>query len=824
MRIEMMQAMTNSSFTRQWLDTAIAAPSQPPPRVTLRSQGWGQLEYGTSIAGAKPCLAGQRFDHGLGTHADSEIVVTPGTGAARFQASVGIDDNPDTRGYCEAKLVFTVSADGTELWCSRELGVEDEPDQVDVAVPADARELVLAVTSVSGGVGRTHADWAEAQLVSTDGTTWVLGQAPLPTAPPVDFLCDGKPLAELLPGWTRSAGEAVERDGLTVHPVTWRDPASGLELRLEAKTSADFPVVEWVPYLKNTGSEESPLIENIQSLSGHWCGGNSISLHRSRGSGSCLEDFQYQSAPLPLGATESMKSGDGYWKGGGGRSSHEWLPFFNLQDGDGGVIVAIGWTGQWVAEFAHGENGLVEMRAGMEKTRLRLHPGEEIRLPGIFLLFWEGDRLDGHNLLRRYMRAHHSPSVEGEPVQGPISAPHWGSRPTTHHLDRIATYAAEGLDFEYYWIDAQWFGQPDETSDWQKQAGDWQINTAHHPEGLRPISDAANRAGMKFLLWVEPERAVCGTPITLEHPEWFLGEHTPGANLLVDFSQPEARRWVIETVAGIIEENGVACYRQDFNMDPLPYWRAADEPDRQGMHEIRHIEGLYAFWDELLERFPNLLIDNCASGGRRLDYEMASRSIPLWRSDFQCEAESHDPIGSQVQGMGLAHWLPLSGTGTNTHPGDTYSVRSALAAGITFQVTELFKGDIGSDYPFDWLRRMLAEHRRFRPLCHGDYYPLANTTPSTDHWAAYQFHRPDLGQGCVVAFRRPGCRYSSADLPLRGLDPAAEYELEDADTGRRWRQTGADLMDQGLAITIDEQRGSSLIFYEAIEQNAEEER
>jgi hypothetical protein len=92
---------------------------------------------------------------------------------------------------------------------------------------------------------------------------------------------------------------------------------------------------------------------------------------------------------------------------------------------------------------------------------------------------------------------------------------------------------------------------------------------------------------------------------------------------------------------------------------------------------------------------------------------------------------------------------------------------------------------------------------------------IAGTTPSTDQWAAYQFHRPDLGQGCVVAFRRPGCHYSAAEFPLRGVDPDAAYELEDADTGRRWRQTGADLMDRGLAITIDEQRGSSLVFCQA---------
>ena len=210
----MTRSAIDSVFSDQWLDTAIANSGHTPPRVTLRRQGWGQLEYGTSLAGAKPCLAGRCFDHGLGTHADSEIVVTPGTGAARFQASVGIDDSPDTRGHCEAALVFTVSADGTELWRSRELRVEDDPDRVDIALPAGADELVLGVTSVAGGIARTHADWAEAQLVDEDGTTWILGQPPLPAGPPVDFRYDGQPLAEILPQWDCNAGEAEEPIGV----------------------------------------------------------------------------------------------------------------------------------------------------------------------------------------------------------------------------------------------------------------------------------------------------------------------------------------------------------------------------------------------------------------------------------------------------------------------------------------------------------------------------------------------------------------------------------------------------------------------------------
>ena len=101
----------NPNFASQWLNAIGGDPQSAAPQVTLRRQGWGQLEYGTSLAGAKPFLAGRRFDHGLGTHADSEIMVTPVAATSRFQATVGIDDNPNTRGHCEAALVFTVSAD-----------------------------------------------------------------------------------------------------------------------------------------------------------------------------------------------------------------------------------------------------------------------------------------------------------------------------------------------------------------------------------------------------------------------------------------------------------------------------------------------------------------------------------------------------------------------------------------------------------------------------------------------------------------------------------------------------------------------------------------
>ena len=96
---------------------------------------------------------------------------------------------------------------------------------------------------------------------------------------------------------------------------------------------------------------------------------------------------------------------------------------------------------------------------------------------------------------------------------------------------------------------------------------------------------------MKFLLWVEPERAIWGTPITREHPEWFLGEQKPGCSLLLNIGIPEARD-VTDLISNLITQIGIDCFREDFNIDPLPFWRACDTEDRQGMTEIRCIEDL----------------------------------------------------------------------------------------------------------------------------------------------------------------------------------------------------------------------------------------
>ena len=148
---------------------------------------------------------------------------------------------------------------------------------------------------------------------------------------------------------------------------------------------------------------------------------------------------------------------------------------------------------------------------------------------------------------------------------------------------------------------------------------------------------------------------------------------------MLNLGNPEARKWVTEHFSRLIKEQGVDLYREDFNIDPLGYWRGNDAPDRQGITENLYIQGNLAYWDELRRRFPDNLIDSCASGGRRNDLETLRRAVPLLRSDFYSASQPGNPAaitGSQGQTYGLSFWVPYYGIGVFCD--DVYDVRSHI--------------------------------------------------------------------------------------------------------------------------------------------------
>jgi len=274
---------------------------------------------------------------------------------------------------------------------------------------------------------------------------------------------------------------------------------------------------------------------------------------------------------------------------------------------------------------------------------------------------------------------------------------------------------------------------------------------------------------------------------------------------LFDLTNPEALRWFCKYFGDIIERNGIDYYRQDFNIRPEPFWKLKDEPGRIGMTEIRYIEGLYTYWDYLLNRFPNLLIDNCASGGRRLDLETVSRSAPLWRTDYQYG----EPNGYQCHTYGLNFYLPLSGTGINKL--DPYSLRSSLGSAVVLN-WKLTNADVSI---LD-MQKYVAEFKALRPYYYEDYYPLTGAGDLTgdDIWLAYQLNRPSDQSGIVVAFRRKDCRAETLTVKLRGLESEVTYTVVNADDQRSINKTGKEL-SEGITLEAPA-RGSVLLKYHKV--------
>jgi alpha-galactosidase len=835
--------VANCDFLHRWLD-ALCHGIQDDRPVTLQGDT-AMYRESLSFANRPLRIAGRRFESGLAMLTDSVVEVHSALPMTRFRAEVGLDDNAVARRMVLASVVFSVESDGRELWRSQPMGPTDGAQPVDIALDG-LQHLTLRVTLVNEAARAlrgywAHADFAEATVELVDESTQpvarTLEERRLDAAvhPPLSFRIGGRTSTEFFETCWRDTAITELADGERRCTLRFHDDESGVTCRLEARQFAEFTAVEWIAYFSNESEGDSPVLEDVRALDLAWLASAPARLHAAKGSDERPDDFQPVVEDLSTirsdFRTVRLESGDV------GRSSISNLPFMNIETGDEGLVVAIGWTGQWSAEIGREPaTGAIRVQAGMDGIHLRLQPGESIRTPRILLMPWQGEPIDGNNLLRRYLLAHCVPQVNGRPLEAPSCLATWGGQPTPQHQACISRLAEQDLKFDCYWVDAGWYGTattpcPDVFSgEWWK-CGDWRVNPLYHEGGLTPLSASIHAAGMKFLLWIDMESASQGVPLTREHPEWFLsrtsGPRQENDGLLLNLGHPEALAYAIETVSELIRNHGVDWYRQDFNLfRPIDCWNTHDAPDRQGITQIRHIEGLYAFWDELRRRFPDLLIDNCASGGRRIDLETLSRSIPLWRSDYGCFAEA-EADGLQVHAAGLACWVPISSGGCVCPPGDTYYFRSNLSAAL---VEGGFCNDVSTfeaflagtdDYPWAWYRRMLDEYYSARPLFYGDVYPLTSITTLPDAWLAYQLHRPDLDQGLILAFRRAQSPHPDAVFRLKGLDPSQCYRFIDADSGQYYIFPAATLAETGLTVSLPEPRSCCLLFYAAVEDTQE---
>ena len=761
-------------------------------------------------------IADTRYERGVHMPSPGVITVQLSESARTFEAVFGVDSN-DLGYYSNAgrgNVEAVVMASEKELFHS---GVQHEgtpgiPVKIDLG---GATEFRLNVNAV-GERSRTYqaewdqADWADARITLNSGKTIWLDELPVGPLPgayssdvPFSFTYNGKSSRDFLKDWTLTRSSKKIDAHRTEYISLYQDPLSKLEMRVVAVTYDDYPVAEWTVYFKNTGSNPTPIIEKIQALDTSFerTRDREFLLHHSTGSPNSPTDYQ------PMESTLDPKS-EKRFVSRGGRPTDPYLCYFNLEWAGNGVIIALGWPGQWAAGFTRDEQSGVRVVAGQEITHFKLLPGEEVRSPLVALLFWQGDWIGAQNTWRRWMISHNLPRSGGKLPPPQLAG--WSHRSTIEMQDAdeenqiqfLLRNLNAGIKLDYWWMDAGWY--PFKNGWWE--TGTWDPDPARFPKGFTPISAAAHARGVKTIVWFEPERVTSGSWLEKNHPDWLLGKD--GDNKLLYLGNTQAWQWLVDHVSQLIRDQGIDLYRQDFNFEPLLLWRANDAEDRQGITEIKHVTGYLAYWDELHRRFPNLIIDTCASGGRRNDLETLRRAIPLWRSDYVFE-----PSAMQQFTYGMSLWIPYFGTEFNSL--DPYFFRSQMTPAIAIGL-EADRHPNG----FQRMKRLLDDWRQAAPYYYGDYYPLTPYRTSVSDWMAWQFNRPEQGDGLVQAFRRPESTYKESEFILRGLDAAARYRVTNIDSpSTSTLYTGKELMEKGLPVAIKNKPGAVIFTYIKVSAN-----
>ena len=580
--------------------------------------------------------------------------------------------------------------------------------------------------------------------------------------------------------------------------------SNGLEVTLRLVHYFTHGATEWTVCFENTGTSNSGIIEELKAqviLEGKYPSLKGI-----------LGDFNNFHRPYQIDLTNNFVD----FASHSGRPTHGNFPYFNLEHGDGGTMLAIGWSGTWRAEFSSDGQTTTYTANAVNGMRTYLKPGEKIR-SALFVIapYSVRDEFYATNYWRDWFIRYNLPKAdkEGTPLQpfstafldydtgrptsaGSISE-NWESwRPTLEKL------LSEGIHPDFRWMDAGWYVAPDLSSampqgpghDWYDTVGTWEFDPVKWPGNtFRESTDFVREHGMKTLLWFEPERVTDPENLAKNfgyNPDWATHvEGFPGtANNL---GNPECWEWTTSRICKVLRENKIEMYREDVNSEAggvWAYWDTVDGPDRAGISESKFIMGHYAMWDAIIDCTLSFggcgFVDSCAGGGGRNDLESMRRGVPIMRSDY-------DSFSNKRLSMttALNKWIPFAGSisfcdrieENNTFPFSKYSLRTAYLPTFNFTMVKPTQ-DPNTD--FELLRFGFREWNKIKSYLLREFYvltPWRSEVDSSD-FVSYCFFDPETETGYLFAFRQDNGRREKLTVSLPFANGEA-YALTDEETG-----------------------------------------
>ena len=665
-----------------------------------------------------------------------------------------------------------------------------------------------------------------------------------PAEIPFSFQYDGKVYTGFSPVDFTLTSQSAETDPLhkkEIHKFFFMLD-NHLHVRIDCAHYPDFGASDFIVYFSNPSKENSGILSDVR-FSMRFFGKYPV----LKG---IMGDLQNKYRPYAMDLT----SGPVHFESNTGRPTHIRFPYFNLEHGDSGTMLAIGWSGSWKSDFRYESNTgeTVWTAQSVNNLRTYLKPGEEIRT-ALFVCapYTQREENFSTNYWRSWFQNCNLPSADGKgtPVQpfstcclahdtglpnsdGSISERYTTWRPSLKKMIQ------EDVKVDFRWVDAGWYIAPDGSSpdgatrenDWHSTVGTWEMDPVKWPGNtFRESTDFARANGMKTLLWFEPEK-VCDVENLAKkygyNPAWAPFPSNPTwspKGRTSNIGNPDCFKWTLDRICKTLTENRVEMYREDNNQKPAEQWRLMDElegENRCGITEAKVVHAHYQLWDSIIACTTSYggcgFVDSCAGGGGRNDLESLRRGIPLLRSDSDRETTAR----RLSMTTSFNRWIPFCGAPNKekkwqldpTGVVDQYVWRASYLP--VMQVDSQFVQDPEQD--FSVLRKGLHEWRSISTYLTKDFYVHTpwHTDTETSGFTAYSFFNPETQKGILLVFRQETCLESTLSITLPYQEPGMECVVTDVDTHQAQELEYTQMQQDGLIVTLDEPRSARLFYVE----------
>ncbi len=491
-----------------------------------------------------------------------------------------------------------------------------------------------------------------------------------------------------------------------------------------------------------------------------------------------------------------------------GMSGHQDHPFMALvtehttQERGEVYGVQLMYSGSYEILADVSQHNTVRWQAGLESEDFcwELNPGESFCAPEALLIY--SDRgLDGmtagfHDFIREHV-------IRGKYKnrKRPVLINNWEATYFDFNTEKLLSIAGEaaGLGIEMLVMDDGWFGHRSRAD---SSLGDWYVNEEKLPGGLPRLVEEVNRLGLKFGIWFEPEMISPESELCRKHPDWAIAVpgRTPSMareQLVLDFSRREVVEGIWEQMEAVLKSANIEYVKWDMNRPLCDLGSAALPPQRQGELLHRYMLGVYELQERLVTRFPDILLENCASGGGRYDAGMLYYSPQIWCSD---DTDAIERLAIQ-EGTAMLYPLSTMGAHVSDCPNHTigrtapFETRGYVALAGTFgyelDVTRIPETDR------EQIPGRIALYHKYSDLVReGDYYRISSAAQSCgcDCWQVVSKDKKESMVTVIQVLCAPGNR--TRILYLKGLDPEKRYRIEGEDTIIK----GDSLMYAGLPV------------------------